>query len=77
MTLREKEKRLRGEYPKIWAAIKFGSLTSIEAADLRISLNLPRRCSDLERMLGVTIRREPVKLPSGKRVKRYSWRPSK
>lgn len=77
MTLRDKEKALRGEYPKIWAAIKFGSLTSMAAAAMGLTVNLPTRCTDLERMLGVTIRREPVKLPSGKRVKRYSWRPSK
>lgn len=47
--LKEREAKLKGEYPKIWAAIKFGSLTSMTAASMGLTVNLPTRCSDLER----------------------------
>jgi len=72
--LKSKVAKLRGEYPAIWRCLTSGGLTSVDASDKRLTLNLPTRCSDLEKKLGVTVERKPIKLASGKRVKHYSYR---
>jgi len=74
-SLKQKEANLKGEYRWIWRSLQTREgLTSRQAAIYGYTVNLPTRCSELEEKLGVTIDRKPIKLPSGKRCKLYSYR---